>query len=182
MALVILCVLAASVIVGRILMKDGRLKIPFLAGAAGAGESPARVVYVTRFSECGDEIREFQTAPAGSVPALLTEVSPEWTLVKNTDLEVELTREIPGYCGTHLRKRFITLYKGHVCVFRGGGPEPKFIHKEIPSIKETDLIQAVREELRKGILLEAGPEIPDAEVDDWFEERVAIELEGIDER
>ena len=118
-ALLILCGAASSVIIGSMLHRDGRLNIPFFAGAAGAVKPPVRVIYVTEFLDCGDELRETESISPDDLPVLLETLSPDWTVAKNTEGEVRLWRGVPGYCGTHHRQRLIALYRGHICVFRG---------------------------------------------------------------
>ncbi|MGI6631914.1 MAG: hypothetical protein ACOX5M_02600 [Bacillota bacterium] len=185
-ALLILCGAASSVIIGSMLHRDGRLNIPFFAGAAGAVKPPVRVIYVTEFLDCGDELRETESISPDDLPVLLETLSPDWTVAKNTEGEVRLWRGVPGYCGTHHRQRLIALYRGHICVFRGREKNPDFIVQEHHDIREVDLFPADREYLKNGKVIdvdapapEGAPGLPDDQVDDWFRERLKRELEGI---
>lgn len=180
LSLLILCA-AGSVIVGRMLLKEGRLRIPFLAGAAGAGEPSVRVIYVTEFTKCGDEFRETASVTAKEVSSFLAALSPEWIVAKNTSREIELRKRLPAYCGEHLRFRFIALHKGYVCVFRGKEPSPAFLVKERPDIKEADLMAKDRARLKAGVLIEAPPDVPDDQTETWLDGRTGILLEGITE-
>ncbi len=181
LALISICAFACAVIAGSMLFKDGGLSFPFFTRETDASHAAVRVEYRTEYLKCGDALVEFGEYPSQELSSVIASLPDGWSVAREDGREVRLLRQLDEYCDTHHRIRLITIYRGHVCVFRGKEPDPRFLVRELPDIREVDLAQRDKDFLRTGYVIEADPRTPHTEVPVSLDREVAIYLEGIKE-
>ncbi|HHX27744.1 MAG: hypothetical protein ACOX5Q_02165 [Bacillota bacterium] len=181
LVLISISAVACTVIAGSMLMKGGGLSLPFFTSQADASRPDVRVEYRTEYLRCGDALVEYREHPAAELDSVMAGLSQAWSVAEGSGPGVRLLRQIDDYCDTHLRCRLIAIYRGYVCVFRGKDPDPRFLVRELPDIRETDLAERDRAFLRKGYVIEADPQMPQTEVPAALDREVVVYLEGIKE-
>lgn len=112
-------------------------------------EAGARLIYITYYIKCGDEITEEKTIDEkfiGCTRSELQQLEKDWEITDFTPKEVSLTRQINDICENHY---YIGIQDGYVALFQG-----------IPGVKsilieQTDIIaDTLREDDR--LILEKG--------------------------
>jgi hypothetical protein len=181
LALISVSAVLCTVIAGRILLKGNGLSFPFFTREADASKPAVSVEYRTEYLKCGDALVEYREFPADELSSAMASLSATWTLAGDDEKGVRLLRQIDEYCDTHYRSRLITIYRGCVCVFRGKDPDPRFVVRERPDIREADLHERDKAFLKTGYVIEAGPDTPHTEVPAALDREVAVYLEGIKE-
>ncbi|HHY44890.1 MAG TPA: hypothetical protein GX512_04175 [Firmicutes bacterium] len=181
LALVSICGFACTVIAGNMLLKKGGLALPFFTRETEASQTAVRVEYRTEYLKCGDALVEYRDYQPPELDSVMADLYQTWAVTKEEEQRVSLLRQVDEYCDTHYRLRLITIYRGYVCVFRGKEADSRFLVRERPDIRETDLAPRDRNFLKNGHVIEAGPEVSHEDVPATLEREVAIYLEGIKE-
>ena len=189
-ALLVLLVLTAISAVlalrGVFFEQGGVIRWPFAGTAGVESAGTVRLTYIERYTGCGDTVKSTVEVPSDEANSFLAGVGAEWQIAVKSKGDVELQKDVSGFCPEHRDYRFVVLYKAtpleplHVCVFRGKRADPTLLVKERRDLDETALASYPREReaLRSGIVVGPGPE--DSENCD-VDEKVDTYLQGIAE-
>ncbi|QUL98483.1 MAG: hypothetical protein IMF26_10830 [Candidatus Fermentithermobacillus carboniphilus] len=172
--LVLLGILTGVLAAVQFFLKDLGISIPFVLPFVRQPvpeTASVKVTFVTRYAKCDDVTTTSEEISRDRVESFISTISGEWSAVGKDGSGVQLLRTIDDYCPHHSRTRLIILNRGHVAVYRGTTPDPRFLIKEYPDIRESALEEKCRDLLKKGYLIEDEPALVD--------EKVRLYLEGI---
>ncbi|MCG0275898.1 MAG: BofC C-terminal domain-containing protein [Thermosediminibacteraceae bacterium] len=117
----------------------------------------AKIVYITKFRECGHEQRTESSIDekyVGYTKARLQEEFKEWGIESFSSSKVVMTKLVDGICENHY---YIGIYEGYVALFQGEpGKSSKVL--EITDIKAGILKEEDRRLLEKGIIINSKDE------------------------
>ncbi|MFO7152968.1 MAG: BofC C-terminal domain-containing protein [Bacillota bacterium] len=120
-------------------------------------EAGAKVIFITRYEECGHEERNEVPADGnyeGYTESRLREEFKEWKLEAFSHDEAVLTRSVDGLCEEHY---YIGIYEGYVALFQGKpGKDSKLL--ELTDIKAGILKEEDRKLLEDGIVINSRDE------------------------
>ena len=112
----------------------------------GAGVSPVRVTYITRYQKCDDTSAITEDIDQGGLDTLIASLSEDWSAIGKNPETVQLLKVVDDWCPNHKHYRLIKIHRGNVMVFRGQVVDERYIVYNLKDIKES-LKMCIRDSL-----------------------------------
>lgn len=142
--------LAAVLLLGGYWLSSRRLPGTY----PGAQASVVQLVYITKYSKCGDTSTVTEDIGRDRLDALFASLSDGWSTLEERDGKIELMKTVDDWCPNHNHYRLLKLHRGHVVVFRGQDPDDRFVIRGYKELEESLIVHPqTLEQLRQGILL-----------------------------
>ncbi|HHY11282.1 MAG TPA: hypothetical protein GX529_01495 [Firmicutes bacterium] len=143
-------IVVGGMLLGRLLLSNFVFPVP----NSGSQASMVQVIYVTRYSKCGDTATVARDIGRNRLDSLFASLSDDWSAMEERDGKMELLKTVDDWCPNHNHYRLIKMHRGHVVVFRGQSPDDEFIVRGYRELEESLIIhRETLQQLRQGILL-----------------------------